>query len=129
MAVKEVYVILVREKGLYLVEPVPGQDKKETIEASLGLKSGYSGGLMQLDLPEGDDEFWLAWVETETPDGRPYFDYRTLEGSLTEEEATARLREQGEEPIRLQKTRVRKPTDPPLDLAFRETGFEETQEW
>lgn len=111
MPFKQVYIVMVRDKGLYLVEPVEGQEKSATIEAALGIRSGYSAGLMSFEFPEGSGEVWVAWVELEAPNGRPYFDYRVLDGALSEEEATAQLREVGEEPLKLYQTRLLHPGD------------------
>lgn len=111
MPLIETYVVMVREKGLYLVEPVPGQEKSATIEAALGIRSGYSAGQMCFEFPEKSAEVWLAWVELQTATGRPYFDYRVLDGSLTEEEAIAELQAANEEPLKLHHTRLLRPGD------------------
>lgn len=111
MPLKEAYVVMVREKGIYLVEPVPKQEKSATIQAALGIRSGYSAGLMSFAFPEHSDDVWTAWVELETPSGRPYFDYRVLDGALSEDEAIAQLRAAGEEPLKLFHTRLLHPGD------------------
>jgi hypothetical protein len=106
LALKEMYVVMLREHGLFLAEPVAGEEQRVTIEHALGLRGGYSGGLVELELPESDGEHWVAWVELETPSGRPTFEFRALDGSLTEEDATARLRAAGEEPLKLNRSPV-----------------------
>lgn len=99
------YVIMVREKGLFVVEPVAGEDTRTTVENALGLKGGYSSGLVALDVPEGSGDIWIAWVEGEA-NGKPYFEYRALDGALSEEEATQRLQDAGEEPLKLNQTTI-----------------------
>lgn len=106
MAVQPMYVVMVRGKGLFLVEPVAAETQAQSIERTLGLKSGYSTGLVQLDLPESVDEAWIAWVEGEGPNGAPYFDYRALHPDLTEEQATAELEQRGETAVKLNRTRI-----------------------
>ncbi len=100
------YVVLVRDKGLFLVEPVEGKPQGETIEDALELKVGYSTGLVYLDLPRETEKAWVAWVEGENPDGSPYFEYRAFDGALTEEQVLDRLREAGEEPLKMNLTEV-----------------------
>lgn len=112
MALKQVYVVMDREKGLFLVEPVPGKGQHETVEAALGLQGGYSAGLVELDLPADQGEMWLAWVEVELPDGSPYFEYRVYEGSLTEQQVLAQAGAAGEEPLKLNRTVIHRATFP-----------------
>lgn len=104
MTVRAVYVVLLREHGLFLAEPTEGEGQRTTMERVLGLKGGYSGGLVELDLPEGAEEYWVAWVELEGPGDRPLFEYRALDGRLTEAEAQARLHAAGEEPLKMNRS-------------------------
>jgi hypothetical protein len=105
------YVVLVREKGMFLVEPVPGVSQKDAIECALGLAGGYSAGLIPVDLPEGTDEAWAVWVEGKEPSGRPYFFFRAFDPSLTEAEVEAQLAERGEEPLKLNLTPIHRARD------------------
>jgi hypothetical protein len=110
MTMKPMYVVMFREKGLFVVEPVEGVTQRAAIEAALATKGGYSAGLVDVDIPEGADEVWAAWVEGEGPRG-PYFIYRTLDAALSEAEAEARLKAAGEEPIKLNKSLIYHPSD------------------
>lgn len=106
LAATEMYVVLIREKGLFLVEPVPGQAPAATIEAVLGVGGGYSAGLVAVDLAPGATEAWVAWVEGETTTGTPYFEYRTLDGSLSEAEVESTLAAAGESVLRLGRSEI-----------------------
>lgn len=107
MATHEMYVVLVREKGMFLVEPVPGVSQREAIERALGLGGGYSAGLVPVDVPDEADEAWACWVEGRDPaTGRPYFFFRAFPSSFDEAEVEARLREQDEEPVKMNLTPI-----------------------
>lgn len=101
MAERPMYVVLLREKGLFLVEPTEGYTQREAVESALGLGGGYSAGMVYVDVPEGAAEAWAAWVEGEAPNGKPYFMLRAFDASLTEAEVEERLREAGEEAHKL----------------------------
>ncbi|MFZ5814048.1 MAG: hypothetical protein ACOY93_01920 [Bacillota bacterium] len=111
MAVQPMYVVLVRDRGLFLVQPLEGESQAEAIEKSLGLKGGYSGGLVELEVPEGVDEAWVAWVEGEGPTGAPYFEYRALHPDLTEEQVNRQLEAAGETAIKLNRSRIYREAD------------------
>jgi hypothetical protein len=97
---------MVRERGLFLVEPREGMTHKELIEAALGLKGGYSAGLVELEIPDGAGEVWLAWVETQAPNGSPLFEYRALPGAMAEAEVEAALAAAGEEILKLNRSLI-----------------------
>lgn len=105
MATRDMYVVMVREKGMFLVEPVPGKTQREVVEDATGLQGGYSAGLVPVDLPEGAVEAWAAWVEGEA-NGRPYFFFRAFDAALSEEEVLAHLKANGEEPLKLNITTI-----------------------
>jgi len=106
VAATQMYVVLVREKGLFLVQPIPGQTQAATIEAVLGVGGGYSAGLVAVDLGSGASSAWVAWVEGESAHGTPYFEYRTLDGSLSEDEVQSRLAQAGESVLRLNRSEI-----------------------
>lgn len=125
MAVQPMYVVMIRGRGLFLVEPVEGETQAASIERALGLKSGYSTGLVYMDVPEGVDEAWIAFVEGEGPTGAPYFEYRALHPDLTEEQVNAKLEEAGETAIKLNSSRIYRegdqappaePEEPPVEF-------------
>lgn len=103
------YVVLLREHGLFIVAPVEGKSQKDAIEDTLGFKGGYSAGLVDLEIEPDAQEAWAAWVEGTAPDGKPYFMLRGFDASLSEEAVTAKLKEAGEEPLKLNKTPVYRP--------------------
>lgn len=103
---RDMYVIMVREKGMFLVEPVPGLSQREAIERAIGLGGGYSAGLVPVDLPDDAIEAWACWVEGRDPGGRPYFFFRAFPADLSEAEVEARLAEAGEEPVKMNQTPV-----------------------
>ncbi len=109
MAAKWVYVVLVREKGLFLVEPVEGMSQGAAVEAALGMKGGYSAGKVSVDLPDGADEAWVAWVEGQGPNDQPYFLFHAFDPTLSEEQVEAILKERGEEPLKLNRSQVYRP--------------------
>jgi hypothetical protein len=109
MALKDMYVVLVRERGLFLVEPRAGLSQAEAIEAALGLRQGYSTGLVRLELPGGADEAWVAWVEGTLPNGQPYFEYRALDPTLSEPEVHSHLEQNGEEILKLHRSHIYRP--------------------
>lgn len=124
MPVQPMHVVMVRGRGLFLVKPLPDEPQGEAIEKSLGLKGGYSAGLVEIDLPEGVDEAWIAWVEGEDSTGIPYFDYRAFHPDLTEAEVNERLEEAGETAIKLHRSHIYgeadrnaapEPDDPPVE--------------
>lgn len=106
MAVQRMYVVMVRDRGLFLVEPLPNEAPGEAIEKCLGLKGGYSAGLAEIDMPEGVDEAWIAWVEGEAPTGAPYFEYRAFDPGLTEEQVNQRLAEAAETALKLYRSHI-----------------------
>ncbi|HYF93522.1 MAG TPA: hypothetical protein VD969_15015 [Symbiobacteriaceae bacterium] len=106
MPTREMYVVLVREKGMFLVEPVPGLSQREAIERTLGMGGGYSAGLVPTDVPDGADEAWACWVEGQDAGGRPYFTFRAFPAALTEADVLARLEERSEEPVKMNLTPV-----------------------
>lgn len=112
MAERPIYVVLLREKGLFLVEPVAGYTQREAVEAALGLGGGYSAGMVYVDVPEGATEAWAAWVEGEGPTGKPYFMLRAFDASLTEAEVEERLRAAGEEAHKLVLGPIHRPDQP-----------------
>lgn len=109
MPLQDMYVVLVRGKGLFPILPVPNEKPGQTIEAALGLKGGYSLGMVEADLPEGTTETWVAWVEGTTPAGHPHFEFTCLPAHLSEEEAEAALAEAGKEPLKLELREIIKP--------------------
>lgn len=111
VAERPIYVVLLREKGLFLVEPTEGFSQREAVEAALGLGGGYSAGLVYVDVPEDAVEAWAAWVEGTAPTGRPYFMLRAFEASLTEAEVEERLRAAGEEAHKLVRGPIYRPTE------------------
>jgi hypothetical protein len=113
MALRPMYIVMFREKGLFVLEPVPGMTQSAAIEAALHTQGGYSAGLVEVEIPEGASEVWAAWVEGEGARG-PYFMFRTLDGALTEAEAEAALKASGEEPLKLNRSLIYHPTDRPL---------------
>jgi len=102
----EMYVVLVREKGMFLVEPVPGVSQREAIERALGLGGGYSAGLVPVDLPDEADQAWACWVEGHDPAGRPYYFFRAFPAALSEADVEARLRERDEEAVKINVTPI-----------------------
>lgn len=106
MAERQIYVVLTREKGLFLVEPVEGLSQREIVEQAIGMKGGYSVGKVFVDLPAETEAAWAAWVEGEGPNGAPYFMMRAFDGSLTEEQVLERLDESKETPLKLNRTPV-----------------------
>lgn len=122
MAIQPMYIVMVRGKGLFLVQPLEGETPAEAIEESLGLRSGYSVGTVQMDLPEGVDEVWVALAEGEGPNGAPYFEYRALHPDLTEEQAQEQLEQAGETVLKLNRSRIYRerdyrpePDEPPVE--------------
>jgi hypothetical protein len=106
MAVQPMYVVLIRGRGLFLVEPVEGESQAESIERALGLKGGYSTGLVYMEVPQGVDEAWIAFVEAQGPTGAPAYEYRALHPDLTEEQANEQLEQAGETAIKLNRSRI-----------------------
>lgn len=106
MPAKWMYVVLVREKGLFLIEPVEGMSQGAAVEAALGMKGGYSTGKVCVDLPEGAAEAWVAWVEGQGPNEQPYFLFHAFDADLTEEQVEAILKGRGEEPLKLNRSLV-----------------------
>ena len=106
MPVEDMYVVLLREKGLFAVRPVPGQASGATIEAALGVKGGYSTGLIEVNLPAGATQAWVAWVEDRTAGGVPHFEFRCFDPSLTAEEVEATIRESGQETLRINRSEI-----------------------
>ena len=124
MTVQPMHVVMVRGRGLFLVKPLPGEGQGEAIEKSLGLKGGYSAGLVQIEMPEGVDEAWIAFVEGEGPTGAPYFEYRAFHPDLTEEQVNQRLEEAGETALKLHRSHIYdeddrnatpEPDEPPIE--------------
>jgi hypothetical protein len=111
MPLQDIYVVLTRDRGLQIVEPVPGETASETIEAALGLKGGYSSGLVEAELAEGAREAWAAWVEGATTAGQPYFEFRCFDAILSEGEVESILREARQEALRLVRARVWRAAD------------------
>lgn len=112
VAVREMYVVMVRERGMLLVEPVPGKSQREAIEDATGLQGGYSAGLVPVDLPERATEAWACWAEGEA-NGQPYFFFRAFPAELSEEAVVAELSAKGEEPLKLNLTPIQyAPTQP-----------------
>lgn len=109
MPLRWVYVVLVREKGLFLVEPAEGLTQAAAVEAALGLKGGYSAGKVSVELAETADEAWVAWVEGATPAGQPYFLFRAFDPALSEEQVEAQIRADGEEVLKLNRSEVHRP--------------------
>lgn len=105
------YVVLTREKGLFIIEPAAGKTQADTIQEALGLDGGYSGGKVCVDVPEGATESWVAWVEGEGPTGHPYFNFRAFDAALTEDEVTARLAGAGETILKLNRSEVYRVTE------------------
>lgn len=106
MAERQIYVVLTREKGLFLVDPVEGMSQRETVLEAIGMKGGYSVGKVFVDLPPETKEAWAAWVEGEGPNGAPYFMMRAFDGSLTEEQVLERLNEMKETPLKMNRSPV-----------------------
>lgn len=111
MAVQPMYVVMVRARGLFLVQPLEGEGQGEAIERSLGLKGGYSAGLVHIDMPEEVDGAWIAFVEGEGPTGVPSFEYRAFHPDLTEGQVHARLEENGETAIKLNRSHIYREAD------------------
>ena len=112
MALRALYIVMLREKGLFVVEPVAGMAQSAAIVAALHVKGGYSAGLVEVEIPEGASEVWAAWVEGEGARG-PYFMFRTLDGALTIAAAEAQLKAAGEEPLKLNRSPIYHPTERP----------------
>ncbi len=100
------YVVMIRGRGLVLVEPLPNETQAEAVEKSLGLKGGYSAGLVQIDMPEGVGEAWIALVAGEGPTGATYYDYRAFSPTLTEEQVHEQLTAAGEEAVKLNRSHI-----------------------
>lgn len=124
MAMQPMHVVMIRGKGLFLVVPLPEESQGEAIEKSLGLKGGYSAGLVEIEMPEGVDEAWIAFVEGENAAGAPYFEYRAFHPDLTEEQVKAKLDEAGETALKLNRTHIYgendrnaapEPDEPPIE--------------
>lgn len=108
------YVVLMREKGVLLVEPVAGMSQGETVRSALGVEGGYSAGRVLVDVPEGADEAWAAWVEGEA-NGRPYFLLKAFHADLSEDEVTRLLAEAGETPLKLNRSPIYRVQPPPAE--------------
>lgn len=100
------YVVMLREQGMFLVEPVEGISQREAIERALGFGGGYSAGRVAVELPADADEAWACWVEGRDPAGRPYFSFRAFPADMAEAEVEARLQAEGEEPVKMSLTTV-----------------------
>lgn len=114
MALRPMYIVMFREKGLFVVEPVAGMAQSAAVEAALHAKGGYSAGLVEVEIPEGAGEVWVAWVEGEGARGL-YFMFRTLDGALTEADAEAALKAAGEEPLKLNRSAIYHPSERRLE--------------
>ncbi|HLN63722.1 MAG TPA: hypothetical protein VK464_19545 [Symbiobacteriaceae bacterium] len=119
MAMRDVFVVLTRDKGLFLVEPRAGMNQRDTIEAALGFGGGYSAGKVQVDLPEGATEAWAAWVTGDDPQGRPYFFMRAFDPSLAQDEVERLIAAEGEEWVKLNRSPIYQP-DRPIDHTDRD---------
>jgi len=108
---RAMYVVLIRERGLLLVEPKSGMSQGETVKSALNVDGGYSAGRVEVDIPEGATEGWVAWVEGEGPDGKPYFFYRAFDAALAEADVEAKLAQDNETPLRLNRSEIYHATD------------------
>lgn len=106
LATIDMYVVMLREQGMFLVEPVPGVSQREAIERALGFGGGYSAGRVAVELPEDANEAWACWVEGKDPAGRPYFTFRAFPAEMTEAQVEAQLQADGEEPVKMNLTPV-----------------------
>jgi len=106
MAVVPMYVVMIRGQGLALVQPLENESQAEAIEKSLGLKGGYSAGLVHLEMPEGVAEAWIALATGDGPTGAPYYEYRAFPPEWTEEQVQQRLAESGEDAVKLNRSRI-----------------------
>jgi hypothetical protein len=111
MPVREMYVVLLRERGLLLVEPKSGMSQGETVKSALNVDGGYSAGRVEVDIPDAATEGWVAWVEGEGPDGKPYFFFRAFDAALTEADVEAMLAQTNETPLRLNRSEIYRATD------------------
>lgn len=111
MPMREMYVVLLRERGLLLVEPKSGMSQGETVKSALNVDGGYSAGRVEVDIPEAATEGWVAWVEGVGPDGKPYFFFRAFDTALSEAEVEAALAEANETPLRLNRSEVYRATE------------------
>jgi hypothetical protein len=106
LATIDMYVVMLREQGMFLVEPVEGVSQREAIERALGFGGGYSAGRVAVELPADADEAWACWVEGKDAAGRPYFTFRAFPAALTEAEVEAELQALDEEPVKMNLTPV-----------------------
>jgi len=118
MPMREMYVVLLREQGLRLVEPKSGMSQGETVKSALNVDGGYSAGRVEVDIPEAATDGWVAWVEGEGPNGKPYFFFRAFDSKLSESEVEAILNEANETALRLNRSEIYhasddKPNDDP----------------
>ncbi|MDF2628393.1 MAG: hypothetical protein K0R39_2224 [Symbiobacteriaceae bacterium] len=100
------YVVMLREQGMFLVEPVAGVSQREAIERALGFGGGYSAGRVAVELAADADQAWACWVEGKDALGKPYFMFRAFPAELAEAEVEAQLQALGEEPVKMNLTRV-----------------------
>lgn len=106
LATIDMYVVMLREQGMFLVEPVEGVSQREAIERALGFGGGYSAGRVAVELPADANEAWACWVEGKDPAGKPYFTFRAFPAELAEAEVEAQLQAYGEEPVKMNLTEV-----------------------
>jgi hypothetical protein len=106
MPTQDMYVVMAREHGMFVVEPVPGMSQREAIEHATGLGGGYTAGLQQVELPANVNEVWMAWVETKLPNGRLSFDFRTFPPDLTAEKVEEICRAAAEEPLKVHLSQI-----------------------
>jgi hypothetical protein len=111
MPMREMYVVLLRERGLLLVEPKSGLSQGETVKSALNVDGGYSAGRVEVDIPETATEGWVAWVEGEGPNGKPYFFFRAFDSTLSEGEVESVLSEANETALRLNRSEIYHATD------------------
>jgi hypothetical protein len=116
---REMFVVMTREKGMFLVEPREGMNQRDTIEAALGFGGGYSAGKVWVDLPEDATEAWAAWVTGDDAQGRPYYSMRSFDPTLPQEEVERQIAEAGEEWVKLNRSPIYQP-DNPIDRTDRE---------
>jgi len=111
MPIREMYVVLLRERGLLLVEPKLGLSQGETVKRALNVDGGYSAGRVEVDIPEAATDGWVAWVEGEGPNGKPYFFFRAFDSKLTEAEVEAKLEEVNETVLKMNRSEIYYATD------------------
>lgn len=126
MAERQIYVVLTRDKGLFLVEPHEEMNQRDTIEAALGFGGGYSAGKVFCSLPVDATEAWAAWVTGEDKQGRPYYMLRAFPATLPQEEVEQQLAAQGEEWVKLNQGPIYR-VDRPMEGAQKEPEAQEFQ--